>query len=221
MKESRWFTDPVFREKKYLSAKIAQRRSGGAGIRPRISLEELEARYADAKKGILWAAQQKWRPLPKSAPKPKPLVIAKAAAESRARNLATWKAQMELGRLRKQSKEEWKEMVEAWKAKWLPIVGVRSSKKARAKKHRNHWMRLSQVKNDKAMGIQVQIINSGPCSCYWCNTPLPNGGEVDHIKPLAKGGTHSSDNIAAACKACNSTKQDKSPAEAGFNDTLF
>lgn len=32
---------------------------------------------------------------------------------------------------------------------------------------------------------------------------------VDHIVPLAKGGTHDVDNLAVLCRACNSRKHDR------------
>jgi 5-methylcytosine-specific restriction endonuclease McrA len=36
---------------------------------------------------------------------------------------------------------------------------------------------------------------------------------VDHIIPVAKGGTDDLDNLVAACKRCNFSKQDKMPDE--------
>lgn len=32
---------------------------------------------------------------------------------------------------------------------------------------------------------------------------------ADHLVPLSKGGTHTTDNIAPAHRGCNSTKKDK------------
>ena len=39
---------------------------------------------------------------------------------------------------------------------------------------------------------------------------------VDHMIPIQKGGTDNSDNLAAACKACNSGKAGRRPEEAGY-----
>ena len=36
---------------------------------------------------------------------------------------------------------------------------------------------------------------------------------VDHIIPVAKGGSDDLENLVAACKRCNSAKQDKMPDE--------
>lgn len=47
--------------------------------------------------------------------------------------------------------------------------------------------------------------------CYYCgaNKPLAE----DHVIPLSKNGSHSVSNIVAACKSCNSKKQNKTPEE--------
>ena len=36
---------------------------------------------------------------------------------------------------------------------------------------------------------------------------------VDHIIPVAKGGTDDPENLVAACRKCNFSKQDKMPDE--------
>ncbi len=43
--------------------------------------------------------------------------------------------------------------------------------------------------------------------CAYCN--LPRRLTMDHIDPLVRGGAHDPENIAAACKPCNSAKKDK------------
>ena len=42
--------------------------------------------------------------------------------------------------------------------------------------------------------------------CAYCNERRPL--TMDHIEPLAKGGAHDVDNIAAVCGPCNSSKRD-------------
>ncbi len=46
--------------------------------------------------------------------------------------------------------------------------------------------------------------------CAYCNQRRPL--EMEHIEPLNKGGSHDTDNIAAACRSCNSSKNDTSLA---------
>lgn len=53
--------------------------------------------------------------------------------------------------------------------------------------------------------------------CMLCWTPLdmqaayphPKSPTIDHIVPLAKGGTHTPDNVQAACARCNVRKSDR------------
>jgi 5-methylcytosine-specific restriction endonuclease McrA len=46
--------------------------------------------------------------------------------------------------------------------------------------------------------------------CQYCGAPAEN---VDHVIPRSRGGTHSWDNVVAACKPCNSRKEDRLPHE--------
>jgi 5-methylcytosine-specific restriction endonuclease McrA len=51
----------------------------------------------------------------------------------------------------------------------------------------------------------LQIIKADPCS--YCGGP---GGTVDHIDPISTGGSGDWDNLAGACKPCNSAKGTRS-----------
>lgn len=49
--------------------------------------------------------------------------------------------------------------------------------------------------------------------CPVCKTSLADGYHVDHVQPLAKGGTNDIKNIQLLCPRCNHTKSDKDPIE--------
>lgn len=51
--------------------------------------------------------------------------------------------------------------------------------------------------------------------CQYCYKHAPDGkdGEVDHILPLAQGGTDGIDNLVWACKECNQQKSSKTLRE--------
>lgn len=50
--------------------------------------------------------------------------------------------------------------------------------------------------------------------CVYCATPLEYArATLDHVHPLAKGGTHSPGNVVAACPPCNRLKADMLPAD--------
>lgn len=51
-------------------------------------------------------------------------------------------------------------------------------------------------------------------SCQYCGHPAEN---VDHVVPRSKGGPHSWDNVVAACRRCNSRKENRLPHEAGMS----
>ena len=49
--------------------------------------------------------------------------------------------------------------------------------------------------------------------CQYCG-----GGadSIDHVLPRSRGGGDGWDNLAAACRSCNSTKRNRTPSEAGM-----
>ena len=49
--------------------------------------------------------------------------------------------------------------------------------------------------------------------CQYCSHSAEN---VDHIVPRSRGGLHTWENVVAACKRCNTAKEDRLPHEAGM-----
>jgi 5-methylcytosine-specific restriction endonuclease McrA len=45
--------------------------------------------------------------------------------------------------------------------------------------------------------------------CFYCKDPLISDFHVDHKIPIAKGGSHSLDNMVLACMPCNQEKHAK------------
>jgi len=50
-------------------------------------------------------------------------------------------------------------------------------------------------------------------SCQYCGD---RADSIDHVLPRSRGGTDDWDNLAAACRACNSMKRNRTPSEAGM-----
>ena len=50
-------------------------------------------------------------------------------------------------------------------------------------------------------------------TCVYCGSSATS---IDHVVPRSRGGTHSWDNVVAACRRCNHTKADRSLAELGW-----
>ncbi len=218
-------SDPLFKELHYLRQKRRNQKNvladGGIIRHP---LEKTEARIAEIK-----ALRKAVRP-PRisglqSAEAQERKIARQQAAEIRTRkkkiNFLQHEANMELNRLRTQAKNELQTLMSDWRKKWTHIIKKPqpSSKKCRAR--RNILIRHSKVIGDKALEKQITLIHSGPCKCYWCGTFLLTGGTVDHIVPLAKGGSHTSGNVCAACSPCNSFKREKAPSDVGLEPTLL
>jgi hypothetical protein len=61
----------------------------------------------------------------------------------------------------------------------------------------------------------IQVFERDGWRCHICHKPTPKrlrgsrakrAPELDHILPLAAGGTHTSDNLACSCRSCNCAK---------------
>jgi 5-methylcytosine-specific restriction endonuclease McrA len=57
--------------------------------------------------------------------------------------------------------------------------------------------------------IREQVRGSGPCA--YCGDPDP--GEVDHVIPVAQGGTCNPRNLVPACGQCNRAKGGRTPEQ--------
>lgn len=50
--------------------------------------------------------------------------------------------------------------------------------------------------------------------CWWCEKPLdPTRFHVDHLIPVARGGSNSPRNLVISCASCNCSRKDKLPFE--------
>ncbi len=49
--------------------------------------------------------------------------------------------------------------------------------------------------------------------CQYCGSQAEN---LDHVVPRSRGGTHTWENVVAACRRCNTRKGNKTPQEAGL-----
>ena len=47
--------------------------------------------------------------------------------------------------------------------------------------------------------------------CQYCGTTADS---IDHVMPRSRGGQHTWENVAAACRPCNLRKRDRTPVEA-------
>lgn len=88
---------------------------------------------------------------------------------------------------------------------------VKSEKRMDKLKERPHDTDITLERLFKRDGGVCYICG---CLCDWADIVEQNGTKVagdrypsvDHVKPVAKGGTHTWDNIRLACRACNTLK---------------
>jgi 5-methylcytosine-specific restriction endonuclease McrA len=52
--------------------------------------------------------------------------------------------------------------------------------------------------------------------CQYCGD---RADSIDHVMPRSRGGQHTWENVAAACRPCNLSKRDRTPSEAGMDLT--
>lgn len=72
----------------------------------------------------------------------------------------------------------------------------------------------SSKRRNFSINKRVQIYNKNQGRCAICGRFIPfDEFTVDHIIPLAKGGTNSDNNLQCACKTCNMLKQDILPED--------
>ncbi|MFE2926030.1 HNH endonuclease [Streptomyces goshikiensis] len=49
----------------------------------------------------------------------------------------------------------------------------------------------------------------GDAGCHHCSAPLPEGGVIDHLIPISRGGLSEVANMRVVCVLCNSSKKDR------------
>ena len=51
--------------------------------------------------------------------------------------------------------------------------------------------------------IRARVLRRDNNTCVYCGAPAT---EVDHVVPVSRGGSHSTTNLVASCKACNAKR---------------
>jgi len=76
---------------------------------------------------------------------------------------------------------------------------------------------------DHRRRARMRFVKTSPCllkirelrkatTCHWSGVRL-NAITIDHVIPIARGGSHTPDNLVAACLRCNSSKRERLPQE--------
>lgn len=95
-----------------------------------------------------------------------------------------------------QNRERVRELARAWQ-KAHPAYGNEKSRR------RNALKRSAMIVPFTLAQLELRL--SMFPGCWMCGGPKE---EVEHVKPLAKGGAHCLSNLAPACRSCNARKSD-------------
>lgn len=100
------------------------------------------------------------------------------------------------------------EKVKATRAKWAEA----NREQLRTLRH-NYRARKSANggKLSKDIADRLFVLQRGKCAC--CGLPLGTDYHLDHIMPLALGGSNTDDNIQLLRSSCNHQKRAKHPVE--------
>jgi 5-methylcytosine-specific restriction endonuclease McrA len=86
--------------------------------------------------------------------------------------------------------------------------------KAKADRAANKTMRKAAIGRFTAEDVQALLEQqSYRCAAPHCRVDVLHDFHCDHIQPLSRGGTNSSDNIQILCPTCNLTKNDRTMEE--------
>jgi len=90
------------------------------------------------------------------------------------------------------------EKVKAWEAKNPDYV--------RAKNHRRRTYKLNSPGVPATKNEIQEVLWSTGGRCWYCGACVGDSITIDHVVPLARGGSGSRENLVPACKPCNSSK---------------
>lgn len=82
---------------------------------------------------------------------------------------------------------------------------------ARRIRQRNRVARLKGAEGQFTKDDIARIFGLQKGKCAYCRVKLTKKHHVDHIRPIAKGGTNWPRNLQLTCSACNQSKKDRLP----------
>jgi 5-methylcytosine-specific restriction endonuclease McrA len=74
--------------------------------------------------------------------------------------------------------------------------------------------RYVRVPHDRTVAVNRRTVFARDSHrCQYCGSAAES---IDHVVPRSRGGLHCWDNVVAACRRCNTRKEDRLPHEAGL-----
>jgi hypothetical protein len=91
-------------------------------------------------------------------------------------------------------------------------ASVDPTSRERGKRYRSRSAERGEVSVD---AYRAEVAQRDGGRCVYCGSE--QGNVIDHMVPLILGGKTTPDNLAAACKSCNSKKSGRTPLQAGMS----
>lgn len=88
----------------------------------------------------------------------------------------------------------------------------RNPEKARAASHRRR-SRVFGTSGEWTKDDATLMFSNQKGKCWWCGKKIRGTYHVDHIIPLARGGSNAPNNLCISCPPCNMSKGAKLPSE--------
>lgn len=109
--------------------------------------------------------------------------------------------------------EELGDMIEALQAILHPMANYCSNgvdKKADGLSLLRKWLAPQSKRKPIKPSLRFEILKRDDYRCQMCGVTAKDGAalEIDHITPVAKGGTNNADNLQVLCRECNAGKSD-------------
>lgn len=74
--------------------------------------------------------------------------------------------------------------------------------------------RYVRIPHDRTVAVNRRTVFARDRhKCQYCGAQAES---IDHVLPRSRGGTHCWENVVAACRRCNTRKEDRTPHEAGL-----
>jgi 5-methylcytosine-specific restriction endonuclease McrA len=78
---------------------------------------------------------------------------------------------------------------------------------------RNRRAKLKGSSGSHTLSDIIDLMEAQRGQCVYCRCDIRDSFQVDHIVPVARGGSNDKANLQLLCKPCNLDKRDKDPVE--------
>lgn len=78
---------------------------------------------------------------------------------------------------------------------------------------RNRRAKLKGLSGSHTLADILAMMNIQRGKCVYCRCDITKSYQVDHIVPVARGGSNDKSNLQLLCRTCNLDKRDKDPLE--------